>query len=329
MKSKSIGTLSQTGSSVGSPELTRRQLLGVCAALFTPGALSAQQEPTFTSEVKVVNIFATVHNKQGEIVKDLNRDDFTLQENGKPQTIRYFSRESDLPLTVGLLVDTSFSQKKVLQDEVSASYRFLDQVLREGKDRAVVVQFDQAVVIRQGLTSSHKDLQAALDLLDLPSAQDAAQGSGTWLYDAVRQASIQVMRNEQGRKAFVVLTDGVDEGSSVTLTDAIEAAQRANTLVYTILFSDESYYGGGSFGSSGKGVLERLSRETGARSYAVSKAQSIGQIFEAIEQELRSQYSLGFVSDQPVTTSGFRKLRLATRQKGLIVQAPDRYYAET
>ncbi len=329
MKLKRIGTRSQAGCLAGSSEPSRRELLRASAALITAGTLRAGQEPTFTSEVKVVNIFATVHDKHGEIVKDLNRDDFVLQENGKPQAIRYFARESDLPLTVGLLVDTSFSQQRVLPDEVSASYRFLEQVLREGKDRAVVVQFDQAVVIRQGLTSSHKDLQAALDLLDLPSAQDAAQGSGTWLYDAVRTASIQVMRAQQGRKAFIVLTDGVDEGSSVTLTDAIEAAQRANTLVYSILFSDAGYYGGGFLGPGGKGVLDRLSRETGGRSYAVSKTQSISEIFASIEQELRSQYSLGFVSDQPVTTSGFRKIRLTTKQKGLIVQATGRYYAET
>jgi VWFA-related protein len=329
MKLKCTGTRSRTGCLAGFRELTRREWLGASAAWLTAGSLEARQEPTFTSEVKVVNVFATVHDKHGEIIKDLQREDFTLQENGKTQQIRYFARESDLPLTVGLLVDTSFSQKKVLQDEVSASYRFLDQVLREGKDQAVVVQFDQAVVIRGGLTSSHKELQAALDMLDTPTEQDAAQGSGTWLYDAVRTASIQVMRAQNGRKAFIVLTDGVDEGSTVTLADAIAAAQRANTLVYSILFSDEGYYGGSFLGPSGKGVLDRLSRETGARSYEVSKMQSIGQIFESIEQELRSQYSLGFVSDQPVTTSGFRKIRLTTKQKGLVVAATDRYYAET
>jgi len=320
---------SRTGSLAGSPELSRREWLLSCGALAFAEALPAQQEPTFTSEVKVVNIFATVHDKRGAIVRDLGRDDFTLLENGKAQAIRYFSRESDLPLTVGLLVDTSLSQRRVLEEERGASYRFLNQVLREGKDQAVIVQFDQAVVIRQGLTSSHKDLEDTLALLDLPSEQEAAQGSGTWLYDAVRTASIQVMRAQQGRKAFIVLTDGMDEGSSVTLQDAIEAAQRANTLVYSILFSDASYYGGGGFGLSGKGVLQRLSRETGAGFYEVSKAQSVEQVFQAIEQELRSQYSLGFVSDQPVTTSGFRKIRLTSKQKGLIVQATDRYYAES
>ena len=296
-----------------------------------PAVMAAQgqdEPPTFSSEVKVVNVFATVHDKHGAIVKDLSKDDFAVAENGKPQTVRYFSRESDLPLTIGLLVDTSFSQGRVIEEERGAAYRFLDQVLREGKDEAAVVQFDQAVVIRQGLTSSRRDLQDTLALLDTPTMQQASPGSGTWLYDAVRTASIQLMRQRTGRKAFIVLTDGVDEGSEVTLADAIDASQRAGTLVYSILFSDASYYGGFG-GGGGKSVLQKLSRETGAGFYEVTKAQSVSQIFAAIEEELRSQYSLGFVSSQPVTSSGFRKLRVTVKQKNLAVQATDRYYAET
>ncbi len=309
---------------------SRRQAIACAASAFFARSLKAQQTPTFSAEVKVVNVFATVHAKTGEIIRNLTRDDFAVFENGRPQKIRYFSQESDLPLTVGLLVDTSLSQTRVLEDERGASYRFLDQVLRQEKDKAVIVQFDQAVVIRQGLTSSHKDLEDTLSLLDSPNAEQASAGSGTLLYDAVRTASIQVMRQQQGRKAFIVLTDGVDVGSEVTETDAIEAAQRADTLVYCILFSDESFYRrAGSFGGSGRRVLERLSRETGGGFFEVSKQTSIEQIFNAIEEELRSEYSLGFVSDQPVTSSGFRKIRVTTRQKSYLVQATDRYYAET
>lgn len=181
-------------------DLSRRQLIAcVAGALFAP-SLEAQQQPTFSTEVKVVNIFATVRDKHGQIVRDLTKNDFTVLENGRPETIRYFSHESDLPLTVGLLVDTSLSQRRVLEDERGASYRFLDQVLREDKDKAVIVQFDQAVVTRQGLTASHKELQDTLALLDLPNAQQAANGSGTLLYEAVRTASIQVMRQRRGEK---------------------------------------------------------------------------------------------------------------------------------
>lgn len=308
---------------------SRRDLIRSTAALLLPRSLaaSAAQEPTFSTNVKVVSVLATVRDKRGDIIRNLGKDDFTLLEDGRPQTIRYFSRESDLPLTLGLLVDTSLSQTRVLEDERGASFRFLEQVLREGKDKAFIVQFDQVVLTRQELTSSRKDLESALDLVDSPRKL-GAEGGGTLLYDAVRMESIQVMRKLEGRKAFIVLTDGVDIGSSVTLTDAIEAAQRADTLVYSILFSDESAYGSFSLGPSGRGVLQRLSRETGAGFFEVSKKQSIDRIFALIEEELRSQYSLGFVSDELITASGFRKIRLIAKQKGLIVQARDRYYAE-
>lgn len=290
---------------------------------------SAQDVPTFSARVKVVNIFATVHDKAGRIVRDLGKEDFSIRENGKLQVIRYFSRESDLPLTIGLLIDTSLSQGKVLENERGASYRFLEQVLRNDKDRAVIVQFDQAVIIRQGLTSSHKDLQDTLSLLDTPTRQQAAYGSGTLLYDAVRTASTQIMRKQQGRKALIVMTDGVDEGSRISLTDAIQSAQSVGTLVYCILFSDASYYGGGFIGPGGKRVLERLAAETGGGFFEVTKTNGIGEIFRSIEDELRSEYSIGFVSNEPVTSSGFRQLKLSTGKKGLVVRFPDRYYAET
>ncbi|MBV9760939.1 MAG: VWA domain-containing protein [Acidobacteriaceae bacterium] len=287
------------------------------------------QAPTFSSEVKVVNILATVHDKSGAIVRNLPKDDFEVYEDGRKQAIRYFSQESDLPLTIGVLVDTSLSQARVLEEERAASYRFLDEVLREGKDKAVIVQFDQAVMIRQGLTSSHKELQDTLELLNAPTREEAANGSGTLLYDAVREASVKIMREQQGRKAFIVLTDGVDVGSTISLPEAIESAQRADTLIYSILFSDESYYGGRMLGPSGAGVLKRLSKETGGGYFEASKKQSIADIYDAIQKELRSEYSIGFVSDKPVTKSGFRSLRVVTKSKGLAVQARDRYYAET
>ncbi len=307
---------------------SRRQWIASVSGAMWAHPLGGRQTPTFSTEVKVVNIFATVRDKGGRIIRNLTKEDFVILENGKSQLIRYFSRESDLPLAIGLLVDTSLSQTRVLENERGASYRFLNQVLRPEKDKATVVQFDQAVMIRGGLTASHKDLEDTLTLLDSPNRQEAANGSGTLLYDAVRTASVQLMIGQSGRKAFVVLTDGVDVGSSITITDAIESAQRANTLVYCILFSDEAYYGR-AFGPSGKGALEHLARETGGNFFEVTKTQSIEQIYDVIQDELRSEYSLGFVSSQPVTASGFRKIKLTTKQKGLVVQATNRYYAET
>ena len=295
----------------------------------------AQEEITFSTEVKVVNVLTTVKNKKGQIVRDLTKDDFKIAENGRPQTLRYFARQSDLPLTLGLMVDTSMSQQRVLDAEQSASFRFLDRVLRENVDQVFVMQFDLAVQMRQELTSSRQKLEETLAKVAIPTRQALqAQGysGGTLLYEAVVAASKDVMKSRQGRKALIVLSDGVDVGSETTLASAIEAAQRADTLIYSILFSDAPYYGnplGGLLGhSDGRGVLVRMSRETGAGFFEVSKKLSIEQIFDLIQEELRSQYSLGYVSDTPVRISEFRKIQLTVSQKGLVVQARDRYWAQ-
>jgi VWFA-related protein len=294
-------------------------LLLVCAR--TPG----QDEATFSTDVKVVNILATVRTKSGEIINDLSKDDFLVSENGRPQAIKYFSRESDLPLTIGLMVDTSMSQARVLESERAASFQFVDQVLRPNKDKVFVMQFDMAVLTRQELTSSRRDLEATLPYVDTPSRSElqAQRGGGTLLFDAVVRASREIMSGQRNRKALIILSDGGDNGSDETLASAIEAAQRADTLIYSIFFSDPSYGGG-----DGRPAMVRLAKETGGGFFEVSKKQSIGEIYGIIEQELRSQYSLGFVSDQPVRVSEFRKLQLAADRKDLIVQARDRYWAQ-
>ena len=318
---------------MGQTRNPRRQFLLSTASLLCARSLAlGQDQPTFSADVKVVNVLATVRNRNREIVRDLSKDDFLLSENGSPQTIRYFSRESELPLTVGLMIDTSMSQQKVLDSERTASFRFLDQVLRETKDKLFVMQFDMAVQLRQPLTSSRRDLEEILPYVDTPTRRELSMqtGGGTLLYDAIVQASNTVLKNQRNRKAMIVLSDGGDNGSTATLPDAIEAAQRADTLLYSILFSDPGFPGS-RFpfrGLDGRGVLMRLSRETGASFFEVSKKQGIEQIYEAIQAELRSQYNVGFVSDQPVEISEFRALKLTTKQKGLIVQSRERYWAQ-
>ncbi len=289
----------------------------------TPG----QDEPTFSTDVKVVNVLATVRTKGGQIVNDLTKDDFALLENGHPEAIKYFSRESDLPLTIGLMVDTSMSQTRVLEKERSASFQFVDQVLREGKDKVFVTQFDMAVLTRQELTTSRRDLEQTLPLVDTPSKSElrAQRGGGTLLFDAVVRASREIMSGQRNRKAMIILSDGGDNGSDETLTSAIEAAQRADTLIYSIYFADPAYGGGGS---EGRNAMERLAKETGGGFFAVSKKLTIDQIYAVIEQELRSQYNLGFVSDQPVRVSEFRKLQLTADRKDLVVEARDKYWAQ-
>lgn len=292
----------------------------------TPGQ---QDQPTFSTEVKVVNVLATVRTKSGQLVTDLTKDDFILTENKRPQEIRYFSRESDLPLTIGLMVDTSMSQTRVLDKERSASFDFVDQVLREGRDKVFITQFDMAVMNRQKLTSSRRDLEQSLSLVDTPTNHDLElqRGGGTLLFDAVAKASREIMSAQQNRKAMIILSDGGDNGSDETLQSAIEAAQRADTIIYSILFADPAYQGPFG-GSEGKNFMMRLAKETGGSFFEVSKKQNINQIYSIIEQELRSQYNLGFVSDQPVRVSEFRTLQLTTKRKDLIVQARDRYWAQ-
>jgi VWFA-related protein len=288
----------------------------------TPG----QDEATFSTDVKVVNILATVRTKSGQIVNDLTKDDFSVTENGHPEVIKYFSRESDLPLTIGLMVDTSMSQARVLESERSASFQFVDQVLREGKDKVFVTQFDMAVLTRQGLTSSRRDLEQSLPYVDTPSKNElqAQRGGGTLLFDAVVKASREIMSGQQNRKAMIILSDGGDNGSDETLNSAIEAAQRADTLIYSILFADPAY----GYEGEGKTAMQRLAKETGGSFFEVSKKHHIDEIYGIIEQELRSQYNLGFVSDQPVRISEFRKLQLITDRKDLVVDARDRYWAQ-
>lgn len=351
--------------------LSRRHFL-VSTASFA-ALLRADDNPTtFSTDVNVVNVFATVHDKKGQIVSTLNRDDFTLQEDGRPQIIKYFARESDLPLTLGLLVDTSMSQRRVLGAEKTASYTFLEQVLREDKDHAFVIHFDHEVELLQDLTSSRAKLEKALDSLQTPEMDQQGggrggggggwggrgggqgmRGGGTHLYDAVLLACDELMSKQQGRKAVIVLSDGVDRGSKMTMDDAVRSAERADTLVYSVLFSSREEYGSRGFGGRGGGwggggwggggghgrrggygeevdgkkVLQRISKETGGGFFEVSGKEPIEKIYARIQEELRNQYSLGYVSDQTTLGPGFRRIQLTAKKSDLIVQARDGYYA--
>ena len=370
------------------PRIGRRGFLLALAPLTR--LLRAQQSPpTFSSDVKVVNVLATARDKKGQIVTDLKQDEFHLADDGQPQTIRYFAREIDLPLTLGLLVDTSMSQRRVLGQERTASYRFLDQVLRENKDLAFVIHFDHEAELLQDLTSSRQQLEDALAQLELPQ-QDQPQlnrrgsgggnpgggggypgggggypggggggggypgggggrggrgsrGPGTVLYDSVLLASDELMRKQHGRKALILLTDGEDNGSKVTLERGIEAAQRADTLVYSILFADEEGSGfsqglggmgrrggmgrgGGYDRPDGKKVLERLARETGGGFFQVSKKRPIDDIYKQIQEELRSQYNLGYTPEPASANAYFHKIALTTTRKEVVLQAREGYY---
>jgi VWFA-related protein len=224
-------------------------------ALFAQEKADDQSVTTIKKDVNVVNVLATVRNKDGKIVSTLNKEDFQLEVDGKPQPIRYFSRVTDTPLSLGLLVDTSLSQRRLLDKERTASYVFLNDLLNETKDKAFVVHFDFDIELLQDLTSSRPKLENALQKLQVPDARQmqtggsqypgqggSHSGGGTKLYDAIFLAADEITSKVQGRKALIILSDGVDQGSKVGLGRAIEAAQRADTLVYTILFADPEAY---------------------------------------------------------------------------------------
>ena len=366
------------------------QILALVGLLFANRAAHGQDpRPTTTLsvDVKVVTLPVTVRDKHGQIVRNLTKDDFLLQEDGHPQTIRYFAQEANLPLTLGLLVDTSMSQRNVLDQERTASESFLNQMLTAAKDQAFIIHFDREVELLQDLTSSRDKLQTALASLQMPRSdrdsggrggsspdpspgrsQRMHDGGGTLLYDAVFLASDELMKKQQGRKALIILSDGVDRGSKESLLSAIEAAQRADTVVYSILFADNHQGERGGFGRAGGGgwpgggwpgggwpggggsrgggrrgggqrspqevrpdgkkILEQISKETGGRLYEVSKKETVNQIYANIAEELRTQYSLGYTPDKANHAAGYHKISLTAKEKNLIVQTRDGYYAE-
>ncbi len=341
----------------------------------------AQEPPTYKVDVNVENLLATVRDRDGHIVNNLSKDDFILEEDGKQQEIRYFSRQTDLPLKMGLLVDTSLSQRNLIENERSASYQFLDQVLRPDRDQAFVIKFDFDAELLQDLTSSRGSLQKALDFLKAPDirrrsetgadpsnqpgfsftqswpggipfpggggqrhpgggrrggpypgGQHRTEGGGTVLYDSVFLASNEILMPQQGRKAIILISDGVDHGSKVSEKEATDAAHHADTLIYCILYYDSSAYSG-PFGrgmgrdesSLGTKTLKMLSEETGGRMFEVTKKLPLKDIYDRIQEELRNQYNIGYTPPNTAET-GFRHIKLRTKDDKLEVVTRSGYF---
>lgn len=285
---------------------------------------TAPPSPKISVEVKLVLISAIVRDKHGKIVPRLNRGDFALYIDGHLQAINNFMRQSDLPLTLGLLVQRIQGprQRYAVHNASDASGAFLDHMLREDKDKAFVVSFDHKVELLQGFTASRPKLHAALQRMQTIDVSSGGRGGGTLLYDAVCLASNELMKAQQGRKALFVLSDGIDRGSKKTLEDAVEAAQRADTSVYSILLTENWP------GPSGKKVLERISAETGGRMSKISQGLTVAQIYAQAEEELRNKYVLGYTPTPADTGAGYHRIHLTMKQKGLTVQARDGYYSD-
>jgi VWFA-related protein len=303
---------------------------------------SDSQEPlaTFKASANVVSVFFNVKDKHGMLIPNQTKDDFEVAEDGKPQTIKYFTAESNLPLTLGILIDSSGSQRNVLDMEKEVGGAFLKQILTD-KDEAFVIDFNVDASLMQDFTRDVHRLQAALNKVKIntgvtsigpgmgggpvPTAGGSARG--TVLYDAVYLSSHDMLAKEVGRKAMILLTDGEDEGSQLKIKDAIEASQKADAIVYVLLCADRGFYGGFGMGYNGEGEMRKLTEATGGRVINVgNKFDKLRDAFDQIATELRSQYNIGYTSTNTKMDGTYRKLEIKNKQSYKI-QARAGYYA--
>jgi VWFA-related protein len=300
-----------------------------------------QSATTLKVNVNVVQLFFNVKDKKGALIPSLTKDDFQILEDGKLQTIKYFAAESNLPLTLGILIDSSGSQARVLDMEKQVGGDFLSQILRD-KDLAFVLSFDVNAELLQDFTSSVHALKAALNTARINTAGGSGGGipglgggtiptvgapKGTVLYDAVYLAAHDELAQQVGRKAMILLTDGEDQGSQLRIKDAIEAAQKSDSIVYVLLCADRGFYG--AFGGySGDSEMRKLTQETGGRVIEVgNKYDKLKEGFAQIANELRSQYNIGYSSTNAKLDGTFRKVEIHANNKDYKIQSRTGYYA--
>ncbi len=328
--------------------MTTFRLLPLGLPLCLAALLLAAQEPPkqrpetigdepIKVDVNLVNVLASVRSKQGAYINTLEKSDFDLLEEGRPQTIKYFSKETALPLTIGLLVDVSGSQERLIEVERQAAGEFFRSALRP-KDEAFLISFGADSELLQDLTTSHSALERGLGRLRLNSGvggfgvgpvPTASQPRGTVLYDAIYLAANERLKSEAGRKVCVLITDGVDQGSHESIDTAIAAAQRADAVIYSIYYVDPSAYGGRGLvfgGGGGEGYLKKMSEATGGRVFRVDRKNSLNDIFRQLNEEMRSQYVVSYSPDPEGSTGQYRKVELRAKDKNLKVQARKGYY---
>ena len=291
--------------------------------------------------VNLVDLYFTVKDKNGELVPHLTKNDCKVEEDKTPQTLKNFVAETNQALTLGIMLDTSGSQQRVLPLEQAAGSQFLQRVLRS-KDEAFLISFDVNVDLLQDYTNSAHLLSRALDKAEINTAggngsagiPGAGGGTipsigapkGTLFYDAIKLAAEQKLNQETGRKAMIILTDGEDQGSRLRVKDAIEAAQKSDSIVYVILIADRGFYGMGGY--SGDSEMKKLSGETGGRVIEVgNKFDKLKEAFDQIARELRSQYNLGYTPTNRAKDGTFRKVEIHAKGKDYKIQARSGYYA--
>jgi len=290
----------------------------------------AGQAPVIKSQVSLVNLFATVRDKNKRIVPTLKQEDFKVSEDNQDQKIAFFSREVALPITLALLLDTSGSEQDMLSAIQDAGSRFIARVIRKG-DEALVMSFDSNVDLLSDFTDEHGQLERAIrksrinvpdqgTIAGNPGPIGSRQITGTALYDAIYLACGEKLASEAGRKAIVIVTDAEDTGSKVRLEEAIEAAQRTDTVIHILLVVDPRYGGN-------PGVAHKLAEETGGRMISVRSEKKLAEAFDEISEELRSQYTLGYYPTNSAQDGKFRKVKVETTEHDLKVLARKGYYA--
>ncbi len=305
--------------------------LSLAVPVLPQQAQEPAQAPTIKAEVNLVNIFATVRDKNKRIVTDLKQDNFKVFEDNHEETISFFSKEMNLPITLGLLLDTSGSEQYMLGAIQDAGARFLHRVLRKG-DEAMIMSFDTDVDLLADFTDDRSILDRAINKARIntpgggyiagnPGPVGGQDMVGTALYDAIYLACGEKLNGEAGRKAIVVVTDAEDEGSKVRLEEAIEAAQKTDTVIH-VLFVADRHFGGGR-----PDVAHKLAEETGGRMIAVNSDKKFEEAFDQISEELRSQYTLGYYPSNTTKDGKFRKIRVDVDNHEFKVLARKGYYA--
>jgi len=292
----------------------------------------AQQAPVIKTEVSLVNLFATVRDKKKHIITGLKKEDFRVFENDQEQKVAFFSSEKTLPVTLGLLIDTSRSEENRLPAEQEAATRFLNQVLRKG-DEAMIISFGADVDLLSDFTDDRAQLNRAIRSArinapmvtmtnpgPLPPESRTRGLVGTAFYDAIWVACGEKLATEAGRKALVIITDADDQGSKVRLEEAIEAAERTNAAVHILLVHDPGY-------GWRPDVAKRIADQTGGRVIEVSSEKHLQEAFDQIAEELRSEYTIGYYPANATRDGTFRKIKLETTDRELKVLTRKGYYA--
>ncbi len=298
---------------------------------------SPQDTPTIKVDVDVVNILFSVRDKKGGLIGNLEKNDFSIWEDGKQQDVKYFNHETDLPLTIGLLIDVSASQGNLIEIERDAASQFFGQVLRN-KDLAFLISFGADADLLQDYTNSPKLLRAGLEGLHVNSdvsglhpgpVPTVYQPKGTILYDAVYLAASDQLKGQVGRKVLVLITDGEDQGSHYKIKEAIDAAQRADAILYGFYYVDRAFYMGQGlvFGGVSDSALRQMSEDTGGHVFHIDRKNPLQQAFRELQDEMRSQYAIGYTPTNATKDGTFRRIEIKTNNKDFKVQARKGYFA--